>query len=86
MAKPPLWAIEILSPGQSIADLFGRAERLIKLRCPLVWVIWPERRKAWEYRPGDLIEKYDTLLGELPDGTEVRVGLADMWEDMTRWS
>ena len=86
LAEPPRWAVEILAPGQSIADLFARAERLMKLRCPLVWVIWPERRKAWEYRPGDLVEKYDALLGKLPDGAEVRVSLEEMWEDMLRWS
>lgn len=86
LAEPPIWGVEILSPGQTIADLFVRAERLLKLGCPLVWVIWPEKRKVWEYRPGDLAEKGDALLGELPDGTVVRVSLADMWEDMMRWS
>ena len=86
LAEPPLWGVEILSPGQSIADLFARAERLLKLRCPLVWVIWPEKRQAWEYRPGDLAEKRDALLGELPSGEQIRLGLAEMWAELDRFS
>ena len=46
LAEPPLWGVEILSPGQTIGDLFVRAERLLKLGAPLTWVIWPERRKS----------------------------------------
>ena len=86
MAEPPIWGVEILSPGRTIADLFVRAERLLKLRCPLVWVIWLEKQKACEYRPDDLVEKHDVFLGKLPDDTEVRVGLGEMWEGIMQWS
>ncbi len=82
LAEPPLWAIEILSPGQTIGDLFIRAERLLKLGCPAVWVIWPEKRKAWEYTQTNLQESAGKLTGQLPDGTDpayVNVHLAAMW-------
>ena len=82
LAEPPLWGVEILSPGQTIDDLFVRAGRLLKLGSPLAWVIWPEKRQAWEYRPDALTEKFDALTGVLPDGTEIRVELAEMWEEM----
>lgn len=36
LAEPPLWAVEILSSGQTISDLFARAQRLLNLGCPLV--------------------------------------------------
>ena len=85
LAEPPLWGVEILSPGQTIDDLFVRAGRLLKLGSPLAWVIWPEKRQVWEYRPGDLVEKHDALLAALPDGTEIRVELAEMWEEMMRF-
>jgi Uma2 family endonuclease len=85
LAEPPLWGVEVLSPGQTIDDVFARAGRLLKLGCPLAWVIWPEKRQAWEYRPNDLMEKFDALTGVLPDGTEIRVELAEMWEEMTRF-
>jgi len=84
LAEPPLWAVEILSPGQTIGDLFIRAERLLKLGTPLVWVIWPERRKAWEYSARtaslfDLEESTRTLAGT---GVELEIRLDEMWTDM----
>ena len=82
LAEPPLWAVEILSPGQTIGDLFIRAERLLKLGCPMVWVIWPEKRKAWEYTQANLEELGGKLTGQLPNGTDpayVNVHLTEMW-------
>lgn len=84
LAEPPIWGVEILSPGQTIGDLFNRAERLLALGCPLVWVIWPEKRRAWEYR-SDLEEQSAELVGRLPDGEEIRVILAEMWAKLTRF-
>lgn len=78
LAEPPLWAVEILSPGHTIGDLFIRAERLLKLGCPLVWVIWPEKRKAWEYTPGDLQEAGSTLTAS----NQIQVPLSQMWADL----
>lgn len=85
LAESPIWGVEILSPGQAIDDLFVRAGRLLKLGSPLAWVIWPEKRKAWEYRPDDLIQKQDAFLGELPTGEEIRVELAPMWAELDRF-
>jgi Uma2 family endonuclease len=84
LAEPPLWAVEILSPGQTIGDLFIRAERLLKLGTPMVWVIWPERRKAWEYSVRitslfELEESNKTLAGV---GMELEIQLDEMWADM----
>jgi Uma2 family endonuclease len=85
LAQPPLWGVEILSPGQTIDDLFVRAGRLLKLGSPLAWVIWPEKRKAWEYRTDDLIQKQDALLSKLPTGEEIRVEIAPMWAELDRF-
>ncbi len=52
LAEPPGLAVEILSPGQTIGDMFNRAQRLVNLGAPLVWVIWPERRRVWEFAEG----------------------------------
>jgi hypothetical protein len=63
-----------------------RAGRLLKLGAPVAWVIWPERRQVWEYRPGDLNEKSDSLLGELATDIEaIRVPLPAVWAAMTRF-
>jgi hypothetical protein len=62
--------------------LFIRAERLLTLGCPLVWVLWPEKQKAWEYRPGDLREMTVSLTHDKePD---VSVPLPEMWARMER--
>ncbi len=81
LAEPPIWGVEILSPAQTIADLLVRAERLLKLGCPLVWVIWPEKRKAWEYST-DLDEKHTELTGRLPSGETIIIPLAEMWAEL----
>ena len=82
LAELPIWGVEILSPGQTIGDLFVRAERLLKLGCPLVWVIWPEKRRAWEYR-NDLEEQRSELTGQLPNGDAIVVPLSEVWAELT---
>jgi len=75
-------AIEILSPGQTIAQLFDRAGRLCYAGAPLCWIIWPERRKAWLYSSEDLIEAHDVLAAPLPEGTHVSIRLAEIWAEL----
>ena len=87
LAEPPLWAVEIMSPGQPLPQLFTRAERLLAIGCPTVWVIWPEKRRAWEYSAEDLIECQGKLTGCLPAGADsqyVSVDLAEMWKVLDR--
>lgn len=86
LAEPPVWAVEILSPGQTIGDLFVRAERLLKFGTPLVWVIWPEKRKAWEYSPGNLNERDIELTASLPSEKpkRIKVPLSEMWARLDR--
>ena len=81
LAEPPIWGVEILSPGQTIGELFIRAERLLKLGCPLVWVIWPEKQRAWEYSAN--LEEQDTQLkGVLPNGEPIVVPLSEIWAEL----
>ena len=54
LAEAPGLAVEILSPGQTIGDMFNRAQRLVNLGAPLVCAIWPERRRVWEFAEGTL--------------------------------
>jgi Uma2 family endonuclease len=83
LTEPPLWGVEILSPGQTIGDLFERAGRLLKLGCPLVWVIWPEKCRAWEYSNNDLQEVKDQLTAQLPnESNSIKVKLAEMWAEL----
>jgi Uma2 family endonuclease len=44
-----LLAVEIMSPGQTIGELFDKCERLHAGGVPYCWVIHPAKRMAWEY-------------------------------------
>ena len=82
LADPPVFAVEILSPGQTISDLFVRSARLLMLGSPVVWVIWPERRKAWMHSNDDLSEATGSLSAPLLDGDSIEVNLAEMWAEL----
>lgn len=85
LAEPPVFAVEILSPGQTIAEMFMRADRLVKLGCPMVFVIWPEKRRAWEYRRESLAEVHSDLTLQLPPETEpqtVTLNMSEMWAEL----
>ena len=87
LAEPPLLGVEILSPGQTITELFGRADRLVKLGTANVWVIWPEKRRAWEVGAALIDETTTNLSMRLPPGTDpeyVKIHLADMWKVLDR--
>jgi Uma2 family endonuclease len=82
LVEAPALAVEILSVGQTIVDLMVRAERLLKLGCPTVWVVWPEKHRAWEYSKDDLRECSGTLTAPLPAGHTASINLAEMWAEM----
>ena len=98
LAEAPLLGVEILSPGQTIGDLFTRAERLLRLGCPMVWVVWPEKRKAWEYSmdPGRSAADRDYVLEEVQkqltlrflsgegEAVSVNIPVAEMWAELDK--
>lgn len=87
LAEPPVLGVEILSPGQSITELFVRAHRLVKLGALNVWVIWPEQRRAWELGPSRIDEVTGKLTMRLPSETEpadMEILLPEMWKVLDR--
>jgi Uma2 family endonuclease len=82
LADPAVLCVEILSPGQTVGDLFDRADRILKAGTPLCWIIWPERRKAWMYSLQDLVEVTDTLRVALDNPDRVDIPLAEMWREL----
>ena len=87
LAEPPVLGIEILSPGQTITELFGRADRLVKLGVSSVWVIWPEKRRAWQVGPARIDEATTKLSFRLSAGTEpeyLDIHLPEMWKVLDR--
>ncbi len=82
LAEPAVFCVEILSPGQRLAELFDKADRLLKAGTPLCWIVWPERRKAWMYSIDDLQEATTHLKAPLPEGGVLEVELAAMWGEL----
>ena len=87
LAEPPVLGVEILSPGQTITELFARGDRLVKAGAQNVWVIWPEKRRAWQVGADRIDESHDTLTLSFPAGTKldsVSIELSEMWKVLDR--
>jgi len=83
LADPPLLAIEILSRGQTVGQLFDRADRLVRAGAPVCWIIWPERRKAWLYSAEGVVEVRESLTAALRGGdTTMAIPLAEIWAEL----
>jgi Uma2 family endonuclease len=55
-------AVEIMSPGQTIGQLFDKCERLHAGGTKYCWVLWPQRREAWHYHAAESpLQVKDTL-------------------------
>jgi Uma2 family endonuclease len=55
-------AVEIMSPGQTIGQLFDKCEKLHAGGTRYCWVLWPKRREAWHYYAGESpLQVKDTL-------------------------
>lgn len=82
LIDPAAFAIEIVSPGQTLGELLGKADRIVRAGTPACWVILPQRRKAWMLSADDLIEAKDVLEARLPDGNLIQVQTAEMWAEL----
>jgi Uma2 family endonuclease len=69
---PPLLAIEVLSPTDTMGKVSRRIRDQLRFGTALVWVVDPEARNVTVYRPGRepyVVEETEELAGEdvLPD-------------------
>jgi len=79
---PPLIAIEILSPDDSLSGLQEKVDEYLAFGTEHIWIFDPRRREAWRADRGGfhLVEE-----GELTvPGTPIRVGLAEAWAELDR--
>jgi len=58
------------------------AERILRAGTPLCWVIWPERRQAWQYGKDRLSEAKEELVADLADSDCVRISLAELGQSL----
>ncbi len=55
----PFVAIEILSPEDRLSRIQQRIDDYLAMGTPFVWLIDPDTRRAWVYRPGSIEECKD---------------------------
>lgn len=82
LADPAAFVVEILSPGQSLSDLIGKADRIVRSGTPLCWVFWGEARRAWMYTSSDMEEAREVISASLPGSNRLDVRLDELWEQL----
>jgi Uma2 family endonuclease len=82
VTQPPLIAIEILSPEDSMSAMQAKAAEYREFGVEHVWIIDPEPRIAYRYT-GSALE--EVRAGELAvPGTPIRVVLSEMFAELDR--
>ena len=81
LADPPVLAIEIMSPGQTLSNLLDRCERLHKAGTSQCWIVWPEQRQAWMFTPVSLEAAKENLTVSLGDSS-LEISLAEIWSEL----
>jgi len=82
VTRPPLIAIEILSPEDSLHAMQEKAAEYRDFGVENIWIIDPEPRIAYRYTDGVLEE---VRTGELTvPGTAIRVVLSEMFAELDR--
>ncbi|HSU59891.1 MAG TPA: Uma2 family endonuclease [Bryobacteraceae bacterium] len=82
LADPATFTVEILSPGQSLPDLIGKADRIVRAGAPMCWVIWGEARRAWMYTLTDLEEARGVISAPLAGDNRVEINLDELWPQL----
>ena len=82
MTRPPLIAIEILSPEDTLTAMRTKSAEYREFGVENIWIIDPEPRLAYCYSEAGLEE---VRTGELTvPGTPVRVVLSDLFAELDR--
>jgi Uma2 family endonuclease len=82
LADPAVFAVEIMSPGQTLSNIVDKAERICRAGAPLCWIIWPERRQSWILSQERFIEARNPLQVPLSEAEHIEVDLEEMWAEL----
>ena len=74
---PPLLAIEVLSPRDTLESIQERIDDYLAMGVPCVWVVNPKTRRAWIYAQDSIREAKDGLLR----AGSIEVPLAAIFDD-----
>jgi Uma2 family endonuclease len=82
LTHPPLIAIEILSPEDSLSRFQKRIDDYLDFGVENIWILDPETRHAWT---ADRFGMHLTQTGELTvPGTPIRVVLGELFAELDR--
>lgn len=77
ITTPPLLCIEILSPEDRMSRVNARMKDLLDFGVPVVWLIDPEERRLWVYRPGSIQEATGSVK---LDGTSIEIPFSEIFD------
>ncbi|MBV8808436.1 MAG: Uma2 family endonuclease [Acidobacteriaceae bacterium] len=78
LADPAVFAVEIMSPGQTLSNILDKAERICRAGTPICWIIWPEWRQSWLLGRERFVEATDPLWIRLSEGENIEIDLKEM--------
>ena len=82
LTHPPLIAIEIISPEDTLRAMQAKAAEYLRFGIENIWIIDPEPRLAYRYTSAGLEEVHT---GELTvPGTPIRVVLSELFAELDR--
>jgi Uma2 family endonuclease len=80
ITRPPLIAVEILSPEDTLRSMQGKAAEYLRFGIENIWIIDPEPRLAYRYTSAGFEEVH---AGELSvPGTPIRVVLSELFAEL----
>jgi Uma2 family endonuclease len=71
--EPVSLCVEILSPEDRLGEVLTKAEAYHDWGVAMVWIIDPERRRAWNYERGGALREASVEGGLQADGLEISV-------------
>ena len=71
ITSPPDVAVEVLSPEDRAADVQDKIDDYLQFGIPAVWLIDPERRRAWIHTKEGAREALDGVLRNFAGDLEV---------------
>ena len=73
---PPLLCVEVLSPCDTLNDIWDRIVDYFAIGVPVCWIVDPESRRGWVATPAGMIEAKDGILR----AGEIAMPLAEVLE------
>ena len=79
----PDLAIEVISPSNVVADIFGKVHEYFEAGVRRVWIVFPVQRQVYVYESATQVQIFG--LGDALDGEDIlpgfRLALAELFED-----